>query len=481
MKNRTIWLLAFLIILSMPIVAAEDEVHLLVNKINNQITQEQTATFTLTITNNNDFHDKYFLTIKDLDWNLQTIPIIDFTSGIEVNAKSSASTTLVLKPSDIIKPNIYYLEIIARSEKTGKSYSTFVSVNILPMVYEPKIEISIESPEKIDPKKLTTIKLILKNKNPRNFNDDSLDVTLETMNSNLLNKKIKTGLKSSENKIIEFSVLMNQAGVKNEAKSDTLKATVSYNGSILSTSKFPIELIPHFTVFKREHLVTKETLKTIDIYELSNDGPVEKKEDFTVETSRLKNLFSYTEPKARLLKQDGNLNYLWTIKLNPGERTRITITTSYRPLVWLVVLALIIIVFYSLLRSPLVIYKEVRDVEMKEGGISELKVVLRLKNRSSKKVLGVRLIDRIPNIAEPIKQDGVETIKPDKYFKYENGLALDWHFAHLEPKEERVITYKIRSRLSVLGDFKLPQALAQYSSGKTKRKTYSNTVDVFSA
>ena len=59
---------------------------------------------------------------------------------------------------------------------------------------------------------------------------------------------------------------------------------------------------------------------------------------------------------------------------------------------------------------------------------------------------------------------------------------IKWEVKELEGFEERVLAYKIKSRLCVLGDFRLPVAVVRYKavSGK-ERSTHSNSVTLVGA
>ena len=70
------------------------------------------------------------------------------------------------------------------------------------------------------------------------------------------------------------------------------------------------------------------------------------------------------------------------------------------------------LVAYLLLRSPIVLKKKAKIVNTKEGGISELKIILSVKNRSGKHVNNVRIIDIIPRLAEFIEKVYEGTLNP---------------------------------------------------------------------
>ena len=94
----------------------------------------------------------------------------------------------------------------------------------------------------------------------------------------------------------------------------------------------------------------------------------------------------------------------------------------------------------------------------------ELKVLLHVKNKKDKEVKEVRVIDLIPNLIIPTKEYG--TLKPDRLQKGSKGLRLVWEIQSLEPGEERIISYKVRSKLHVFGSITFPQASVLYTNEK---------------
>ena len=55
---------------------------------------------------------------------------------------------------------------------------------------------------------------------------------------------------------------------------------------------------------------------------------------------------------------------------------------------------------------------------------------------------------------------------------------IKWNIESIEPGDERVLSYKMRSRLSILGEFNLPAANARTKIGNKVIITNSNRVSV---
>ena len=57
-----------------------------------------------------------------------------------------------------------------------------------------------------------------------------------------------------------------------------------------------------------------------------------------------------------------------------------------------------------------------------------------------------------------------------------SGAKVIWALAELDSHEHRLITYKVKAKLNILGTFSLPRAVVEFhkKSGKKKSKAFSN-------
>ncbi|MBW2986276.1 hypothetical protein KY333_02810, partial [Candidatus Woesearchaeota archaeon] len=149
---------------------------------------------------------------------------------------------------------------------------------------------------------------------------------------------------------------------------------------------------------------------------------------------------------------------------------------NFQPILIISIAILIILISYFVFRSPVVMRKTATVIATKEGGISELKIIIEIINRSKKQIKHVKIIDNVPRIAELAKEYDVGTVKPDKVVQHERkGTLVKWSLDEVDPGEERVISYKVKSKLSILGGVTLPSAAAKFDVGKRHRTANSNT------
>ncbi|MBU0472429.1 MAG: hypothetical protein KKF65_07405, partial [Nanoarchaeota archaeon] len=114
-----------------------------------------------------------------------------------------------------------------------------------------------------------------------------------------------------------------------------------------------------------------------------------------------------------------------------------------------------------------------------EDGVENLKIRLFIKNRSRKTIEKVSVFDRVPGIAELVKQKTLGTIHPEKITKQEKkGTLIKWNLEQLEPYEERIVTYEVKSKLKIIGNISLPSSRTNFIDKNKERNTYSNRVVV---
>ena len=157
----------------------------------------------------------------------------------------------------------------------------------------------------------------------------------------------------------------------------------------------------------------------------------------------------------------------WFFTLEPGTTHTITINTDYRILFFTIVaifIAAIIIIYY--IRRGVLIKKEIFRIKDEKGSVSELKVMIHIFNRTSKPIKDIKVVDILPNILKLAKEFG--TLKPNKVQKGEKSSRMIWNIDELEPREERIISYKLHPGLKFFGRFVLPATLLRYKSKERK-------------
>jgi hypothetical protein len=100
-------------------------------------------------------------------------------------------------------------------------------------------------------------------------------------------------------------------------------------------------------------------------------------------------------------------------------------------------------------------------------------------NGTGKGLKDIKIIDIVPTIADIKKEFPEGTLKPSAILKHSSkGILLKWEIPELAPGEERLISYDIRTKLSILGSFTLPRAKVKYIKDGKESVVISNSTGV---
>jgi hypothetical protein len=123
------------------------------------------------------------------------------------------------------------------------------------------------------------------------------------------------------------------------------------------------------------------------------------------------------------------------------------------------------------------LFKRAKIIASTDDGITEIRVKLHIKNRSGKEIRSVKVIDRYPKIVSLVETEGIGTLKPIKMLSADKVQSLlMWNLEALEPYEERLISYTLRSRLNIVGNMHLHSAKVKFLTASGERTTSSNDV-----
>ncbi|MFH0961194.1 MAG: hypothetical protein V1820_00740 [archaeon] len=164
--------------------------------------------------------------------------------------------------------------------------------------------------------------------------------------------------------------------------------------------------------------------------------------------------------------EGGKLNLIWTFdSAKPGERTRtFSYSVSYLPAVLSVVLLLLLALLAWQRVKAISVSKEVIKQRI-ANNVLEATLSVHVTNKTETEMKDVVLTDYIPNLAKPVE---FGTAKPTETRADKMETALIWKLGSLKGGEERVITYKIRTTVGVLGSIDLPSANASFKKADGK-------------
>ena len=434
----------------------------------------QKAEFNLTVSH--DANTKQFFEIysSEVQWDLSTIPSRDRI--LEVPAKGTKSTKLLLRPL-YLASGAFLVDVTVKLSGTNQYFRKNVQIGIAREKdeYSPSVFTKVDIPKKIDPREEITIKVTLDNQNRLWI--PKLDVKIR---SELINKDYTTSLKPLEKKEIDFKIKLDES---TPPQKDSLQITL-FAYSRNKTVRFDVPGIPYevlgFGKVSDKIETTKRFLRTENKITFINTGNGIQKRTFKMPASFFARIFTSSDHPFYSTRTSEGRMIVWEIVLGPKETKVIEVTRNYRPFFLIIILAIIASAAYMVFRTPLIIKKAAMVVETKEGGISELKVIISMVNRTNYPIRDLLVMDKVPKIAEVKSDFELGTLRPTSIVNAgDKGSLLKWKIDALGPKEERILSYKIRTKLSILGGFRLPPTKIKFKFFNYKRSTFSNMESLF--
>ena len=429
------------------------------------------ASYQVQINNNLAEEDSFRIYYSQVEWDVSTDPLTDST--LEIVGGRSKQTTVVLKPrsANLELDELYLVPINVRATSTGEIEKVNVPVNLLSEerrqnYLNPFIRGNLLMDELIDPREEVVIRVRLENLNTINYPE-----VLVELESDLLNEQQTIALEPSQQKTIEFTIPLD---ARQPAIRDRLAVYVSSDQiSRRELDHLNYNVLAYGSIVEskgeQESFMKKETT-----YTLHNDANDDNYMLFKVKKPFFSFLVTETNPEAIIIKEEEGTFYAWDIMLDPQEQRSVTVTNNYRIIIWLLIIIGAGVALYFILRPPIVLVKSTSHVVKKEGGISELKIVLVMKNRSPRSIEDVKVRDKVPAFAEVIRENGVGALHANVVKHQTKGTMVAWDIDSLEGFEERILSYRIKSKFSILGAFRLPTATATYMASGRRRKTVSN-------
>jgi len=439
-----------------------------------RIVMGETAEFVATINSNSTKLEKFTVALPAAEVKWVMLPV-----AVTVNPSAAQNFILEITPSKSVIPGPYGVKINFRREEPDELTEKTVLINVQPeseviSKYKPSLRADVDMPVSITPDKRLTIRINVENQNVLNLTD--LKVRISSDLKTLETERV-ISLDPLEEKVVDFTYELNPLQEPGEYRVsfELLKGNITIE-TFATRVLTVIEVKPGFEKKETEKLGFLKLTKEIVYTSKSN---VKDAQSIVLPIGPFERWFTSTIPKANHFKEDGKRFIGWDLELEPGESKTIFITVNYRLIFYAIVIIVGGIALYFMYKSPVAIKKEVSEVNLKEGGISQIRLMLEIKNASKKSVSHVYISDYVPNIADVEKTYMEGTLKPSKILQHkERGTILKWELPELAPGEERLVSYNIKSKLSILGNFRLPRAKVKFKHKNKEYVSYSNTIGI---
>lgn len=378
---------------------------------------------------------------------------------VTVPANSKKEFTLELYPKATTPVGSYSLLMNFRS--SGEVVSETISARVIgdssELGYVPNVAVTTMTPSEFTPDKQLPVSVNMRNRNQRILNNLSVLV-----HSDYFEQEFSISLEGLQevSRQLQFTL-----------EDDMPPGNYNYNVRVFyeGTRSVIAEHSSSFTVSSYSRIDPRHTsesswFKETRLITLVNEGNVARSKEVAIQAPFYKRLFMSTDEDYEVQRLGGVTYMVWNPLIEPNETKNIVVTTSYRGLISLILLLIIAKILYFSLRSPLIIRKEVILLG-KEDGANEMKVRLFVKNRSRKTVFNISLSDKLSKITTYVPINKIGSVTPSKVLNNVNkGTMIYWNFDSLEPLEERVLTYNMKSSLKIIGNLAVPSASAKFEN-----------------
>ncbi len=476
MEKLYIAIFTIILLLLSPAILAQESVEMSLAAADLFIYSGETATLELILTNNQDKHD--VLTVSIFPSFQSKIGAFPETAATNLPLAPKASATLKLffsvlsEAEETISPSLF--KIFATSVTNEKvSTNKTLQVNVLRTspVYlsDSRVSKSVFNPEE-------TLEINNVLTNTRSSPSDIY--------------RLQVAIKKDTELIKDFDETISEIPGKT---SQTIKKNYNFD-------KYAMPGIYTVSVNLRDNLNTLIGSKSLDVkVNEVNKTVTEASQDFKVlsaiKTIKVKNvgnvptsvvlkesipalakdwIFTETNPSSKSYAGD-SIIYEWLIKISPNQEVTIKYQISLVT-VWLGLLAILVLVY---LAFKFVFTPSITKVARTHGALHkgrEVIVTLEARNHSLNEIKDMVITDVVPQLTEVVQK--FDTLRP-VIKKTVEGTELSWKLDSLKVAEERVINYRIKPTVDVLGSLELPSAKMRfYDSKRVKRFVVSRAVSV---
>lgn len=443
------------------------------------------------------------LTLSSTDITLHT----GLTESVDVTIENKQERwdtfSITVFPSSIsgISANLetYALSIAPNSETTLKLYfSSVIDAPEIAAILEVSAmstsDPSIRESQNVLLRTIKTVPVYISDIKLSNFAvDPSQTLAIETQITNVGNSPsdqyaLQTNIKKSGEIIKRFDDVISDipgkfvGSVKDNYVIEKYQAPGSYTveailkdnlNRVVSTNtiNFEVNAVSKLPTGYTEKSVGFGFLSVTVTLKIKNEGNSPSGDFYVSEStpSFTKSIFDPEIEPTFVNETDGRVIYSWAVpSLAPGQE----MTIKYQFILWHIWIALIIIsviVYFVFVveYAPSIIKKHRHFGPITKE--KEIPIFLDVRNKTLREIRDVYVRDFVPPIAKLVAR--FDTLKPALVRSSERGTEVVWKFDSLKPREERVITYRIKPTVDITGTLRLPNAIARYTDKKKEKKS----------
>lgn len=225
------------------------------------------------------------------------------------------------------------------------------------------------------------------------------------------------------------------------------------------TSSFEIK---KYSDFYEDRQVKKSLLETTFVINITNKGNYPQ--SFVVKETMPKMAKYFFYPEMEPTSQEEKENrvlYTWVLNdIKPEQSVVIVYHLRFGKAAFTLFIALLLLSFIiSLFYKPTLLKKYSDFVDLEKGNL----ITLHVRNNSIRDIHNVVVKDTVPPVFTVVKE--FETLKPEIKVT-PTGTTLVWKIDRIGPREDRILTYRVKPVMHIEGKIRLPKAYFSYKSGK---------------
>jgi hypothetical protein len=452
--------------------AAADEVSLSISPSDILINNTEIKSVDITITNNQNFADTFSLSV----WPSTT------WAGIMPNLERYSISNLESKSSETVK---LYFSAAADAEPIATSFLvTATSTSVLTKNVSASAAVVVRTQRRtsvyisdlfidkyaLDPEDCMNIRVDVTNLNPATESYKLSTVITKDMNPV---NRLEDDLLDVDGKSIGSATHSYCIGKYMENGEYTLSATLKSSlNKLIDTRSVNFRVSPKvmLTYGKSVSYTPFAQIKTITV---KNEGNVVENDFYITESVSdfVSKLFYPVTTPTIVESADGKVSYSWKIdRLPPGEETSVTYEIRFVS-IWFsgIVIAIVVYIAFTYVYTPRISKQFTMIGPLKRG--KEISMLLELRNSTLYEIKNIVVSDSIPPLASLVEK--FDTMRPEAK-KTDAGTELMWRIKSLKPFEERVLTYRIKTNVDIIGSMHLPKAGMEYLNQKRQTKIVSS-------
>jgi hypothetical protein len=450
------------LILSLPSLA---QFSFFLSKNEIELEPDQTKRITITLKNFGEA-DTFNLMAWPEGWDGVSVVLDRYVVSLAQNEQKSFG--LSISASKEVRPATGLIKISVRSLKTGEIQEELLVVRIK---REFIVMIEDVEPDKTSYEMDDLVKCRVRVKNLGDFPEESLlKIWIEREGEIIFEeeKDIMLPPRSLRSILFEFKLERAKPGEYG------VNALLIKEGKIVDrlSAKFYVEKTVKHIARKVKYEIPFFARVVIEVKNVGNaKGTFEIKE--TLSPFIAKFVKPEIEP-VRIKREKDRVEYVWEVTLEPGETKQISYRIVYYQILifCLIIGGAIYFAYRASFAAKIVKRSSYRGLLTPKKRIT---IALEIKNKSRREIKDVTIEDFVPGIIQVIAK--FDTLAP-KLKKSEEGVLLSWKIKRMKPDEERVLTYRVRPTIPIIGTLHLPPAKITYTIGKRKRTSKSSSVTI---